>query len=384
MWLHPTFNLKERSPMEKANIAYKYRIYPTPEQSVLFAKTFGCCRKVYNLILADKIDYYKQHRKGKTFTPAMYKDEYSFLREVDSLALSNEQLHVQTAFKNFFEQPKVGFPKFKAKHRTRHSYTTNMVNGNIRLYDNSIRLPKVGVVKAKIHRRAPENYKLKAVTVSQEKDGTYYASVLYEYGTDIPEITEKQTLSHVGLDYKSDGLYVDSNGVCCDMPHFYRDAQKKLAKAQRRLSRMTKGSKNYEKQRRKVAKISRHVANQRKDFLHKKSAEITNLYDIISVENLNMKAISQSLKLGKATYDNGFGMFCKMLAYKQQRKGHFFVKVGKTFPSSQLCQCGYKNPATKDLNVRTITCPVCGRTYDRDINAARNIDKEGLRLLPVS
>lgn len=370
--------------MDKANIAYKYRIYPTPEQSVLFAKTFGCCRKVYNLILADKIDYYKQHGKGKTFTPAMYKDEYPFLREVDSLALANEQLHVQTAFKNFFKQPKVGFPKFKAKHRARCSYTTNKVKDNIRLYDNAIRLPKVGVVKAKIHRRAPENYKLKAVTVSQEKDGTYYASVLYEYGTDIPEILEKQTLSHVGLDYKSDGLYVDSNGVCCDMPHFYRDAQKKLAKAQRRLSRMTKGSKNYKKQRRKVAKISIHVANQRKDFLHKKSAEITNLYDLVSVETLNMQAMSRTLKLGKATHDNGFGMFCAMLAYKQQRKGHFFVKIGKTFPSSQLCQCGYKNPATKDLNVRTITCPVCGRTYDRDINAARNIDKEGLRLLMES
>ena len=370
--------------MATANIAYKYRLYPSSEQCVLFAKTFGCCRKVYNLMLADRIAYYKEHGKSKTFTPAMYKNDYPFLREVDSLALANEQLHLQTAFQNFFEKPKVGFPKFNAKHRTRRSYTTNMVNDNIRLYDNAIRLPKVEVVKAKIHRRAPENYKLKAATVSQEKDGTYYASVLYEYEViDLPDndLLKDPAFTHIGLDYKSDGLYVDSNGVCCDMPHFYRDAQKKLAEAQRRLSKMTKGSKNYEKQRRKVAKISRHVANQRKDFLHKRSTEITNLYDLVSVETLNMQAMSRTLKLGKATHDNGFGMFCKMLAYKQQRKGHFFVKVGKTFPSSQLCQCGYKNPATKDLNVRTITCPVCGKTYDRDHNAAINIDKEGYRLL---
>ena len=245
--------------------------------------------------------------------------------------------------------------------------------------ENPITLPKAGRVRAVIHRQAPADHKLKSVTVSQNRDGTYYASVMYEYEeTAVPADT---IATHIGLDYKSDGLYVDSNGDCADMPHFYREAEKRLAKAQRCLSRKQKGSKNREKQKRRVAKLSRHAANQRKNYLHKKSSEITNQYDLVSVEDLNMRGMAQSLRLGKSTLDNGYGMFCCMLEYKQRRKGHHFIRVNKFFPSTQLCQCGYKNPETKHLSMRTITCPVCGRTYDRDHNAAINIDKEGLRLL---
>ena len=298
---------------------------------------------------------------------------------MDSLALCNEQLHLQTAYNNFFNQPKVGFPKYKSKTKDKPSYTTNLVGRNIVVSDKHIKLPKIGFVKAVIHNKAPKDYKLKSVTISKEADDSYYASVLYEYEDNTLAVDEIKT--HIGLDYKSDGLYTNSEGECADMPHFYRKAQKKLAKAQRKLSKKQKSSKNYGKQKHKVAKIHRKTKNQRNDFLHKKSKELTDKYDLISVESLNMQAISRCLKLGKATMDNGFGMFCNMLEYKQKRKGHYFVRIDKLYPSSQLCQCGYKNPITKYLKIRTVTCPNCGAIYDRDHNAAINIDKEGLRVL---
>lgn len=365
--------------MAKANIAYKYRLSPTTDQTVMFAKTFGCCRKIYNLMLEDKIDHYNKTGQSLMTTPAQYKDVYPFLKEVDSLALCNEQLHLQTAYNNFFNQPKVGFPKYKSKTKDKPSYTTNLVGRNIVVSDKHIKLPKIGFVKAVIHNKAPKDYKLKSVTISKEADDSYYASVLYEYEDNTLAVDEIKT--HIGLDYKSDGLYTNSEGECADMPHFYRKAQKKLAKAQRKLSKKQKSSKNYGKQKHKVAKIHRKTKNQRNDFLHKKSKELTDKYDLISVESLNMQAISRCLKLGKATMDNGFGMFCNMLEYKQKRKGHYFVRIDKLYPSSQLCQCGYKNPITKDLKIRTVTCPNCGAIYDRDHNAAINIDKEGLRVL---
>ena len=187
-------------------------------------------------------------------------------------------------------------------------------------------------------------------------------------------------VTHTGLDYKSDGLFVDASGMCADMPHFYRASGKRLAREQRRLSRMVQGSGNYHKQKRRVAKLCRHTACQRRDYLHKLSAGMTNRYGPISVEDLDMRAMSGSLHLGKATLDNGYGMFLSMLEYKQARKGHYFIKVDKHYPSSQLCACGFRNPVTKDLSVRTVTCPKCGRVYDRDRNAAANIDKEGLRI----
>lgn len=189
-------------------------------------------------------------------------------------------------------------------------------------------------------------------------------------------------MTHLGLDYKSDGLYVDSEGKVCGMPHYYRKSEKRLSRAQRKLSRKQKGSANCEKQRRRIAKIQQRTANRRKDFLHKTSSAITKRYDVISVESLNLKAMSKSLRLGKATMDNGYGMFCSMLAYKQARNGHVLVRVEKYFASSQLCSCcGYKNPSTKNLSIRKIRCPKCGVGYDRDINAAVNIDREGVRLL---
>lgn len=367
----------------KRNIAYKFLIHPSDEQIIMFSKTFGCARKVYNLMLEEKRELLLATGKTGKQTPARYKKRFPYLKEVDSLALANEQLHLEQAFTNYFKNPTFGFPKFKSKNRDRNSYTTNLSKGNIKLVKDSLRLPKVGYVRISMHREVPSEYILKSVTVSKDRDGKYYASLLYKYEAD--ENVKKDEVSHIGLDYKSDGLYVDSTGQCADMPHYYRQAEKKLRRMHRQLSRKKKGSNNKEKAKARLAKISKHVANQRKDFHHKLSNEITNHYELISVEKIDMKKISKKEKkkkkrLGKSTYDNGYGQFLKMVEYKQERKGHFFIKVDEKYPSSQLCSyCGYKNKIAKDLSIRKITCPICKNTYNRDHNAAINIDREGYR-----
>lgn len=370
------------------NRAYKYRIYPTTEQEKLFAKTFGCCRFIWNAMLADKKAHYAQTGKNLSVTPASYKKEYSFLKEVDSLALANAQIQLQTAYGNFFRDKNVGFPKFKSKKHPKRSYTTNNQKGTVAVFYNAIRLPKIGLVPAIIHRKAPEGWKLKSATVSLERDGSFYCSVLYEYEATVPVQKQFSLSDTLGIDYKSDGLYMDSNGNCADMPHYYRKAQNKMAREQRRLSRKQgsrKGeskSKNYLKQLAKVNKIHRHVANQRKDFLHKLSTEITNQYGVICVESLNMRAMSNhGFGNGKATLDNGNGMFLSMLSYKQADKGHYLIQIDKYYPSSQLTHCcGIRCPEMKDLKMRYVTCPCCGKKYDRDYNAAVNIREEGYRI----
>jgi len=365
------------------NRAIKYRVYPTTEQCILFAKTFGCCRKVYNLMLADKIAYYQEHQKTLQTTPAQYKKDYPYLKEVDSLALANVQINLQTAYKNFFRDKKTGFPKFKSAKHSRKSYTTNNQKGTVAIVENGIKLPKIGIVKAKIHRQPKDDWVIKSATVSQESDGTYCISILFEY--EAKELYAPVTLkSTLGLDYKSDGLYVDSNGNGCNMPHYYRLSQSKLAKSQRKLKHKTIGSNNYRRQQKKISKIHRHIANQRKDFLHKKSTEIANQYTCVCVENLNMRSMAnKGFGNGKATLDNGYGMFVNFLEYKLKDRGGYLIKVDKWFPSSQLCHwCGYRSENLKDLRIRKWDCPHCGhKGIDRDWNAAINIKVEGLRIL---
>ena len=371
-----------------ANKAIKYRLYPTKEQTVFFAKTFGCCRKVYNLMLADKIKSYEETKSFGKQTPAMYKKEYPFLKEVDSLALANVQLHLQSAIKNCFDKKRKtrnGFPNYKSAKHSRKSYTTNNQNGTIAMTGNGIKLPKIGIIKAVIHRQPDASWKIKSATISQDRDGKFYASVLFEYDTEIVSIS-KMSSNAIGLDYKSDGLYMDSNGKRADMHKYYRESRTKLAKAQRKLSRKIgscKGepkSNHYIKQQKKLAKLHRHIANQRLDDLHKKSTEIANQYDIVCVESLNMKAMSnKGFGNGKATLDNGYGLFLQKLKYKLLERGKHFVKVDKWYPSSQLCsRCGQQKKMK--LTDRIYTCS-CGLVMDRDQNAAINILQEGLRLL---
>lgn len=363
-----------------ANKAYKFRIYPTTEQKVLFAKTFGCVRFIYNKMLEDKIAYYQQTKKKLNNTPAQYKEAFPFLKDVDSMALCNAQMNLQNAYNNFFSRPNNGFPKFKSRRNSRKSYTTNCINGNITLENGFLKLPKLkGLVKVKQHRQIPDDWKLKSVTVSQSASGKYYASILFEYENQVPE---QELHDFLGLDFSMHELYRDSNGNEPSYPRYYRQSEKKLKKEQRKLSMMQKGSKNRDKQRIKVAKLHEKVANQRKDFLHKQSRQITNAYDCVCIEDLDMKAMSQVLNFGKSVSDNGWGMFTAFLKYKLEEQGKRLVKVDRFFASSQTCSCcGYKNPATKDLSVRAWDCPECGTHHDRDVNAAVNIRNEGMRLV---
>ena len=365
--------------MKKLNKAYKFRIYPNNEQRVWLAKTFGCVRFIYNRMLSDKIKYYEKTNQKLNNTPAQYKMEFEWLKEVDSLALANAQMNLQTAYNNFFRNSKVGFPKFKSKKSNRKSYTTNCINGNIAIENEYIKLPKVGLVRLKQHRIIPSDYKLKSVTVSQTPSGKYYASVLFEYENQIQQI-EPQTF--IGLDFSMHELYKDSDGNEPQYPRYYRQTESRLNREQRKLSLMQKRSKNHDKQRIKVAKLHEKIANQRKDFLHKQSRQITNAYDCVCIENLDMKAMAQSLNFGKSVSDNGWGMFTTFLKYKLEEQGKKLVKVDRFFASSQICNvCGYKNPETKNLSVRTWDCPKCGTHHDRDVNAAINIRNEGMRLV---
>lgn len=375
-----------------ANKAIKYRIYPTTEQKIMFAKTFGCCRKVYNLMLSDKIVCYKTTKSFGKQTPAMYKKEYPFLKEVDSLALANVQLNIESAFRNCFSKFRKknnGFPKYKSAKHSRKSYTTNNQKGTVVIIDGKyIKLPKICKIKAVIHRIPEKDWMIKSATVSQESDGKYYISILFEYADTVNTyIVDKNNA--IGLDYASDGLYVDNNGNTGSNHKYYHESHDKLAKAQRRLSRM-KGSKkneaksnNYIKQLNKVNKIHRHIANQRLDNLHKKSTEIANQYDVVCVESLNMCSMSnKGFGNGKATMDNGYGMFLSMLEYKLSDREKHLVRVDKWYPSSQICSCcGNRNPLLKNLAVRKWDCPSCGSHHNRDVNAAKNILQEGLRML---
>ena len=372
------------------NKAIKYRLYPTTEQCIMFAKTFGCCRKIYNLMLSDKISSYKISKSFGKQTPAMYKKNYPYLKEVDSLALANVQLDLQGALRNCFDRKRKkrnGFPKFKSAKHSRKSYTTNNQNGTVAIIDDRyLRLPKIGKVKAEIHRQPEYGWKLKSATVSQDSDGKYYASVLFEYDKDISVVPLSDNV--IGLDYASDGLYIDDKGNIGSNHKYYRESHKKLAKAQRVLSRK-KGSRknetksnNYLKQLKRVNKIHKHIANQRLDNLHKKSTEIANQYDVVCVESLNMRSMSNKhFGNGKATLDNGYGMFLNMLEYKLKDRGKYFVKVDKWYPSSQICHyCGARHPEMKDLSIRIMRCS-CGLLMNRDQNAAINIKNEGLRIL---
>ncbi|MDO5331405.1 MAG: IS200/IS605 family element RNA-guided endonuclease TnpB [Bacillota bacterium] len=368
----------------KSYKAYKFRIYPNKSQQSKLAQNFGCCRFVFNHFLALQKGNYEKGGKYISYNTLakelpILKKQNPFLKEVDSISLQQELRHLDIAFQRFFKMKESGYPKFKSKKKHFFSYSTVCINNNIRIEGKKITVPKIGLVRIKQHRTIPKEYILKGLTIEQTPSGKYFAVLLFEYEK---QVREKKVVNTVGLDYASDGLFVDSNGNCCGYPKFFRKAQDKLAFEERKLSRMQKGSHNWEKQRIKVAKVHEKIANQRADFLNKQSLMLAENYDLVGIEDLDMKAMSQSLHLGKSVSDNGWGMFTSMLSYKLTDRGGHLVKVSKTFPSSQLCSCcGYQNPKTKDLSVRKWKCPNCGTDHNRDINAAINIQKEAMRLL---
>ena len=357
--------------------AYKYRIYPNREQKEFFAKCFGCVRFFYNKSLSDMNEIYKSTGKFKNITPASYKEDYPFLKEVDSLALSNAQLNRNTAFKSFFSH-KTAFPKFKSK-RNDQSYTTNNINGNIRFSDNGkylLSLAKCPKLRIKKHRDFKG--RIKSVTVSRTTDDKYYISLLVE--TEIEPL--KESKGSIGLDLGIKSLVVDSNGKKYKNHKYLTKSQNKLAKEQRKLSKMVKGSHNRNKQRIKIARLHKKIQNQRNDYLHKLSKSIIDENQVSCIEDLKVIDMEQNNKLARNITDASWSRLVSMLIYKANWYGRTIVKVPTDYPSSQLCSiCGYKNSITKDLTIRKWICPKCGTIHDRDINAARNILSKGIEIL---
>ena len=371
--------------------AYKFRIYPTEEQEIFFAKTFGCVRKVYNLMLNDRKKAYEEVKndtsKKMTFpTPAKYKKEFPFLKEVDSLALANAQLHLDKAYKNFFRDKSVGFPRFKSKKNPVQSYTTNNQNGTVALIDSKfIKVPKLkSLVRIKLHRQ-PKGM-IKSATISRHASGKYYISLLCK-----EEINElPKTNSAIGIDLGITDFAILSDGQKIDNNRFTSKMEKKLKREQRKLSKRAllaknKGiplseAKNYQKQKRKVARLHEKVMNQRTDFLNKLSTEIIKNHDIICIEDLNVKGMLRNHKLARSISDVSWSSFVAKLQYKADWYGREIIKVDTWFPSSQICsECGHKD-GKKSLDIREWTCPICHTHHDRDINASINILTEGLRI----
>jgi len=357
--------------IKKLNKAYKFRLYPNATQQEYFAKTFGSARFIYNKMLSDKIDYYKLEKKTLNNTPAQYKKEFEWLKEVDSLALANSQMQLKTAFMNFFKRKGVGFPNFKSR-RNKKSYKTNNLNGTIKVELNNVKLPKIGFVKAVTHRRVEG--KIKSATISQTPTGKYFVSILVEYEKEIKEVKSNKV---IGLDFSMKDLYVSSDNEKANQHHYFRKSLDKIKFAQRSLSRKVKGSSNRNKQRLRLAKVHEKVSNQRNDFLHKTSTYLSKKYDAIIIETLDLKEMSKHLKLGKSVHDNSWATFAALLKYKSEQSGKQLVQIDKWFPSSKKCSnCG--NVKEKlELSERTYNCGSCNLSIDRDYNASLNIKMAG-------
>lgn len=365
--------------------AYKYRIYPSKQQEKQIQKTFGCCRFVYNQTLAYKQEQYTEKNVTlskydcKNYMVNILKKENAWLKDVDKFALENSIFNMDLAYQKFFKEH-TGYPKFKSKKNHYKSYKTNCnYSGKptieVSFDNNKIKIPKLKWVKAKVHRKFAG--KIKSATVSQVSSGKYFVSILVE----TEHISMKSTGCAIGFDLGIKDLLITSDGEKFDNILTTKKYEDKLAKEQRKLSHKKKGSKNWNKQRIKVARIHEKIHNTRIDNLHKISHKLISENQVIVSEDLAVSNMVKNHHLAKSISDCGWSELTKQISYKSEWNNRQYIKIGRFTKSSQPCHvCEYINPDTKDLSVREWTCPNCGTVNDRDINAAINILNEGLRL----
>lgn len=367
-----------------AEKAYKYRIYPNKKQQELIQKTFGCTRFVYNYYLNKRKEMYENDKITFTYNMCSkdltnLKKELEWLKEPDKDSLQKALKDLDMAYHKFFKEH-TGYPKFKSKKNRYKSYRTSCTNNNIRFENKHIKLPKLGLVKVR-DKQMPQGRILNA-TISQEPNGHYYCSLCC---TDVEFEQLPKTNKNVGIDLGIKEFCITSDGIKIENPQFYEQSEEKLARLQRELSRKTIGSARWEKTRLKVAKLQKHIANQRNDFLQKLTTIIVSNYDVIAIEDLNVKEMKEtdSKIRNKRVEDVSWSEFRRMLTYKSQWYGKELSVIDRYYPSSQICHvCGHRD-GKKSEDIRNWICPHCHSELDRDINASINILNEGLRLLSI-
>ena len=379
--------MEERAETIIVSKCMEFRIKPDNEQKILIWKTFGCCRFVWNHLLDERISYEKLN-KGKLLntTPAHLKKDNPFLSEVDSMSLINTQLNLNQACKKLFAKGKA--PKFRKKGKDKRSYTTNWMNKNIEIIhegdrENYIKLPKLGLVRIILHRSIPGGWRMKNATVKETASGKFFISLTFDVEIEAIE-TRKEFEKIEAFDYSMPSLIVSASGendITKDDIHWYRNLEERMAKEQRKLSRMEYGSANYWQQKHKIGKLHEKAGNRRKDFLHVLSRDVAEAFDAVVVEDINLQHMAQTLNFGKSVYDNGYGMLRNMLAYKLNEQGKVLVKVDRFFPSSKRCSVCHEVNHDLKLSDREWTCNNCGTHHDRDRNATINLLDEGKDIL---